>query len=120
MKSVFQFIMFSGIILLSACTKDKTKLPPAESGYPDNIAAIVDSKCSIAGCHNTQSKSGAADLDMSTWDKAMEGAGSGAVIIPFYHKQSTVFLFSNTYDDLGVKLLPTMPYNLTPLTHDEV
>ncbi len=50
----------------------------------------------------------------------MSGDRNGAVVIPFAHKQSTVFLFSNTYDDLGTKVLPSMPLNTTPLSREEV
>jgi YVTN family beta-propeller protein len=119
MKSVW--LILSSLLLLQACTKDQTKGPEGEgSGYPDNIAALVETKCAIAGCHNTQSKEGAAGLDMSTWEKLMEGDRAGAVVIPFNHKQSSVFLFTNTYDDLGAKVIPTMPYNLPPLSREEV
>lgn len=86
----------------------------------DNIAQIVDTKCSITGCHNTQSKDGAAGLDMSTWEKLMLGAKMGAVVIPYFHKQSSVFLFCNTDTTLGVTATPTMPYNQSPLSRDEV
>ncbi len=118
-KYVFPFAVVGCLLLSSACTRDKIK-KTSVSGYPDNIAEIVDNKCSTAGCHNTQSKAGAAGLDMSTWDKAMEGGTGGAVIIPFYHKQSSVFLFTNTDSTLGAHVIPTMPYNQPPLSRDEV
>jgi YVTN family beta-propeller protein len=122
MKHLFLWMVAAGLLLISACTKDHIKpvIEGSHSGYPDDIAAIVDAKCSIAGCHNTQSKDGAAGLDMSTWDKMMEGDRGGAVVIPFYHNQSTVFMFTNTYHDLGTMVEPSMPYNLPPLSRDEV
>ena len=119
MKYVVPFAVVGLFLFLSACARDKIK-KASTSGYPDNIAEIVDNKCSTAGCHNTQSKTGAAGLDMSNWDKAMEGGNGGAVIIPFYHKQSTVFLFCNTDSTLGARVIPTMPYNQPPLSREEV
>lgn len=120
MKPISLSIILFYLFFISACVKDKTKNAIDEGGYPANIASIMVTKCATAGCHNTASKSGAAGLDFSTWEKAMQGGTGGAAIIPFYHKQSTVFLFCNTYDDLGAKVAPTMPYNATPLSHDEV
>ncbi len=93
---------------------------PSTSCYPDAIAKIIDTKCSLPGCHNTQSSGGAAGLDLSSWQNAMRGDRNGSVIIPHFYSQSTVFLFSNTYDDLGAKVLPTMPLNSNPLSREEI
>lgn len=105
------------MLFISACEHEKIF---DDGGYPAAIAPIIENKCATAGCHNTQSKDGAAGLDLSTWSRMMEGDRNGAVVIPYYHKQSTVFLFTNTYDDLGVHVLPTMPYNQPVLSRSEV
>ncbi len=77
-------------------------------------------KCATAGCHNETSKAATGGLSLETWSKLFEGASSGSVIIPFRADQSWLCYFVNTYDDLGLKLSPTMPVNGTKLTHDEV
>ena len=120
MKSISALIILISVLFLSACVKDKTKVPFNDGDYPANIANILVSKCATSGCHNTASKDGAAGIDFSTWSKMMEGGRAGATVIPFFHKQSTTFLFTNTYDDLGAKVIPTMPYNGTPLSHEEI
>jgi YVTN family beta-propeller protein len=107
------------IAALPSCVKDRTKAPD-NSGYPDNVAAIIVTKCATAGCHNTTSKDGAAGLDMSTWENLMKGGKAGAAVIAYYHAQSTVFLFTNTDTLLGGVVHPTMPYNGTPLSREEV
>ncbi len=117
MKHGFPFLF--PLLILLACTKDKTPKVSA-SGYPETIAAIIDNKCSIAGCHNTQSKNGAADLDLSTWEKMFEGGSGGAVTVPYRHQQSTTFLFCNSDSTLGARAIPTMPYNLPPLSRNEI
>lgn len=119
MKKIAFSILIVITFTISSCVKDKTK-PPSTSCFPVAVANIIDTKCSIAGCHNTQSANGAAGLDLTSWQKCMNGDRNGAVVIPIAHKQSTVFLFCNTYDDLGAKVLPSMPFNSAPLSREEV
>lgn len=114
------FLILTGIsFTISSCVKDKTK-QPSTSCYPVAVANIIDTKCSLSGCHNTQSAGGAAGLDLTSWQTALQGDRNGAVVIPKFHKQSTLFLFCNTFDDLGAKVLPTMPLNQSPLSREEV
>lgn len=107
------------MLVVGGCTRDKTTAPNT-SCYPEDVAKIIDAKCSTSGCHNTQSAGGAAGLDLTSWQTALQGDRNGAVVIPHFHKQSTLFLFCNTFDDLGTKVLPSMPLNQAPLSRAEV
>jgi len=123
MKSKIILFLFSLIILsiifYSGCTYDKP-LNLAGSGYPSNIANIIVRKCAVAGCHNTQSAPGASGLDLTTWTSLFKGGNNGSSVIPYRPDFSYMMYFINTYHDLGPSLIPTMPYNNNPLTHDEV
>jgi YVTN family beta-propeller protein len=119
MKNILTYSLILALLVLASCARDKTQIP-STSCYPEAVAKIIDTKCSLSGCHNTQSAGGAAGLDLTSWQKCMNGDRNGAVAIPHFHKQSTMFLFCNTYDDLGIKVLPSMPLNTTPLSREEV
>lgn len=110
-------ILISLLWFAQSCKKDKNQ---SNSCYPEAVKSIIDTKCSLSGCHNTQSAGGAAGLDLTTWQTAMNGDRNGAVAIPYFHKQSTMFLFCNTYADLGAQVLPTMPLNRPALSREEV
>lgn len=111
------FILISLLWFAQSCKKDKNQ---PNSCYPEAVKSIIDTKCSLSGCHNTQSAGGAAGLDLTTWQNAMNGDRNGAVAIPYFHKQSTMFLFCNTYADFGAQVLPTMPLNRAALSREEV
>lgn len=117
MKNFISFLLLFTLLSFSSCKK---KTPESNSCFPDAVANIIDTKCSLSGCHNTQSASGAAGLDLTSWQTTLQGDRNGAVVIPQFHKQSTLFLFCNTFDDLGAEVLPTMPLNTTPLSREEV
>lgn len=110
------FLSFS-LIFIITCTKDKGII---DSGYPPEISKIIVNKCATAGCHTQTSKEGAAGLSLETWDQLFEGDRNGAACIPYSHEYSTLFLFTNTYADLGVTNTPTMPYNKPVLSREEV
>lgn len=74
----------------------------------------------MPGCHTRASKEGAAGLSLETWDDLFQGDHNGAVCIPFSHEYSTLFLFTNTYADLGVTNGPSMPLNQNALSRDEM
>lgn len=101
----------------SSCLNDKGF---DERDYPEDIARIILPKCATSGCHNTASKDAASGLSLSTWAEMMEGSRNGAVTIPYTYPQSSMFLFTNTYDDIGISVPPSMPYNQQPLTREEV
>lgn len=105
------------LFLLTTCTKDKGQLG---NGYPADINKIVVNKCATSGCHTAISKESAAGLSMETWDQLFEGDRNGAVCIPFRHDYSTLFLFTNTDPSQGAVNTPTMPYNMAPLSSQEM
>lgn len=108
------------IVVYSGCRRDPIIVDIPASKYPEAIGKIVLTKCAIPGCHNTQSKEAAAGLDLSSWDKMMEGDRNGAVCIPYSHDYSTLFLFTNTYSELGPIVRPTMPIGGDSLSIQEV
>lgn len=111
------------IISLSVSCKDENEGddidPIAASEYPENVAAILVTKCAVSGCHNTASKDGASGLDLSTWDKMLNGNNSGSVVIPYAPEHSTLLNFVNTDSTLGVVQTPTMPIGSAPLSKQE-
>jgi len=111
-------IFFAAATFLVSCSFDKVG-PAYETNYPSNIEAIITGKCATAGCHNEISKHGAGGLDLSTWDKLFEGSRGGAVIIPYCTEFSTFCYYTNTDTVQGLVLLPTMPYNRSPLSSAE-
>jgi DNA-binding beta-propeller fold protein YncE len=111
------------IFIFSQCANDKKEVVPVpeQAGcYPDEVGKIFITKCATSGCHDTQSKDAAAGLDMTSWDKLFNGSRGGAAVIPYDVDQSFLVRFINTYSDLGPMQAPTMPYNGTPLSKEEV
>ncbi|HLG04199.1 MAG TPA: c-type cytochrome domain-containing protein, partial [Bacteroidia bacterium] len=106
--------------IYTGCRQDKVIIDLEGSRYPEAVGKIILTECAVAGCHNTQSKDAAAGLDLSSWETMMQGDRNGAVVIPYSHEFSPLFLFTNTYADLGVQAEPTMPYQRDPLSHEEV
>lgn len=119
-KSILFFFPFLilGLFFLSKCTNEKGI--PDYNQFPDDVGKIIFTKCATPGCHTDESKGAAGGLSMESWDKLFEGGTGSAAVIPFRHDYSTFFSYINTYTDLGVTLSPTMPYNETKLTREEV
>ncbi|TAL59747.1 MAG: hypothetical protein EPN85_08735 [Bacteroidetes bacterium] len=109
--------LFSFLIFVITCSKDKGI---TDSGYPPEIAKIIVKKCATSGCHTLSSKESAGGLSLETWDQLFAGSRNGAACIPYNHQYSTLFLFTNTYSDLGVTNTPTMPYNKPALSKEEI
>lgn len=105
---------------LTSCKIDDRILEIEKSEYPKEVAKIIVGKCAVSGCHNSISNQAAAGLNLETWETMFKGTNSGAVVIPYWHKQSSMFLFCNTYADLGLSNLPVMPVNQDPLSREEV
>lgn len=108
------------LILVSSCRKDAALYVEGQSGYPLEIEKIVHAKCAVEGCHNSQSATAASGLDMTTWESLFKGNRGGAVVIPYWHNLSSLFLFSNVHEDLGNISEPTMPLNRAPLLREEI
>lgn len=101
-----------------ACKVDEPVLNISESGYPSSVGNIILRKCATSGCHNAITQSGG--LNLETWSAMFEGTNNGAVVIPYWHNQSSLFTFCNTVASLGVQNKPTMPPNADPLSLDEL
>lgn len=112
------FLLLIPFLQIAACKHESQIGPPADSGYPEQIATIMK-KCSNAGCHNDQSKEGAGGLSLSTWNDMFEGGSGGAVTVPYATKYSTLLYYTNIDTSKGLTLLPTMPYNAVPLSPAE-
>jgi len=112
------FLIFFSVLSLSACTKDKFNTAD-QSQYPADVSAIMENRCATAGCHNTQSAVNANGLDFSTWDNMFKGGKNGSSVIPYSVDYSYALYFLNTDPNLGLSLLPRMPYNSTPLNTSE-
>lgn len=107
------------LLCIISCRNDQYEVPPPYTCYPPSIEKIITTKCSRSGCHNTTSKIAAGGLDLSTWDKMYEGTGSGAVVVPFNTKYSTLLYYCNTDSLEGIISVPTMPLNESPLSKEE-
>ncbi|MFI5148405.1 MAG: YncE family protein [Bacteroidia bacterium] len=118
-----RILLFSSLILLAFLTATCRHDDPVveTTGFPNQVGKIIMTRCAITGCHNSVSAPNAAGLDMTTWNSMFMGDRSGnSVTIPFSHRFSTTFIFTNTYPDLGASHPPTpMPFNSAKLTHDE-
>ncbi len=115
----YQLLVFFILFVITSCKVDDTVVEES-TGYSQEIGSILLTKCAVSGCHTDKSKEAAAGLSLETWDKMMQGGNNGAVTIPFNHGQSTAFLFTNTYSDLGASVSPTMPVGGDPLSKNEV
>jgi YVTN family beta-propeller protein len=112
--------LFFLLIFFSGCKQDPPIIDVEGSGYPPEIAKILLTRCATPGCHNEISKGAAGNLSLETWEAMFLGSRTGSVTVPFNFKQSSLFLFTNTFGDLGVSMEPIMPVNQEPLSKDEV
>ncbi|MDQ3047642.1 MAG: YncE family protein [Bacteroidota bacterium] len=112
------FILLTISIVFSTCMSEKGV--PEFGGFPDEVGKLIFTKCATAGCHTDQSKDAAGGLSLTSWENLFEGGRNSVSVIPFRHDFSTMFFYTNTYNDLGISLNPTMPYNRTPLDKEEV
>lgn len=107
------------LISIFSCTNDYLEEAPVNGGYPDDVADIMVRKCAVSGCHNSQSRGLAGGLDFSSWDLMFDGGRNGTSVIPFSTENSYMLYTVNTDSTRGPVLLPTMPYNGSPLTDAE-
>ncbi len=120
MRKQFLYISFSLLLVFVTCLTACRKEAIVNSGYPPNIDRIIVSKCAVSGCHNSKSAAASSGLDLSTWEAMFKGNRGGAVVIPFWHDLSTLFIYSNVHADLGLQGKPTMPLNADPLSRNEI
>lgn len=111
------FLLF-GILFWTACQKD---IPlTTNTRYPEQINTLINTRCTNEGCHNSKSAGAAGGLNLETWSALFEGGNGGAVVIPYRSDRSWLHYYTNTYEELGISLSPTMPIGDKPLTRDEV
>ena len=119
MKKLFsKYFAVPCFLLITACSSDRGI--PDYNNYPDKIGELFFTKCSTPGCHNDASKDAAAGLSFESYDKLFEGGSGSAAVIPFRDDYSTLFSYSNTFPDLGLTALPTMPFNKENLSRAEI
>ena len=118
-------IFFSLLVILVVCCKkektttyDKVEILP-NTGFPNDVAKIMVSKCAIDGCHNSLSRSSSNGLDFSTWDLMFDGGRNGTSVIPFSVDYSYMLYTVNTDSTRAPVLLPTMPYLRPHLSEEE-
>ena len=117
-----RFIFLSLILMgvFSSCRYESLPQPSnANTGYPDEIANIITTKCANTGCHNSASADNAAGIDLSSWEKIFTTGRSGSCVIPFSPEYSYMLYTVNTDSTKGPVLIPTMPYNASPLSSSE-
>jgi YVTN family beta-propeller protein len=117
-KNIYFLFCLQSLLFLFGCTSEKGI--PSYNDYPDDIGRLVFTKCATPGCHNEASKGAAAGLSLESWDKLFEGGTGSAAVIPYSSEFSTLFAYTNTFSDLGLTLLPTMPYNNSALSREDV
>jgi len=109
------------LILLMGCKKDMSlEHAFTETGFPKDIEKIIQKSCATSGCHNSLSKDAAAGINLETWNDLFKGGRNNACVIPYRADQSVLFFGINTDVNLGPTLFPTMPYNTSPLSANEV
>jgi hypothetical protein len=91
-------LVASVLFAFSASGADKTT-------YQDNILPLIQANC--AKCHNEDKKK--ADLDLTSYQGALKGSGSGAVLVSGNPDASKLWKAITQAED------PTMPPNSPPL-----
>lgn len=120
MNNFIFFIKLSFVcVFISSCLYDKFDIEEAQTDYPKDIEHIMLTRCATGGCHNPESKSKAAGLDLSTWDRMFDGAKHGAVTIPYSTLYSTLLYYTNTDSAEGVVAFPSMPTDGATLSKEE-
>ena len=118
LRFTYKSILFFSIIMFMSCKKDSRIFEQGD--YPPEIANILVNKCATSGCHNDASYQGAANFNITTYASLFKGSNNGSPIIPFRSDFSLLCNFINTYPELGLINLPTMPLNEKALSKTEV
>ena len=110
------FCLFLVGFILSCNHSDVT---PAKSGYPKDVAKILNKTCASSGCHTTKSSLAAGGLNLESWSTLFKGSRGGSPIIPYAPEASYLLYSVNSDSTLGLTLFPTMPLNEPELTSEE-
>ena len=115
-KKGLQILAILTTLGLTTCTWDKS--PPDYKGYPENIGAIMLTKCATPGCHNDISKDAAGGLSLTSWDKLFEGTVDNAAVVPYRPDQSFLMFsltrHSSHHEKPRVKFWKLNPYANAP------
>lgn len=103
--------------LLGACAYDKEA--DLYHGYPEEVGAILRTRCATTGCHNAQSADACAGLNLETWEALFHGSRGGSAVIPYSPEMSFLLYAVNTDSAQGPILRPTMPIGEPALTPTE-
>lgn len=117
-KRLYIVLPFCAVLFFSTCKKDKGL--SNYGNFPNEVGKIFVNRCATSGCHNDASYEANAGLNLTTWDALFKGSNSGSTVIPYRSDFSSLCYFINTNTSLGPVNYPTMPYNNTPLTQNEV
>jgi DNA-binding beta-propeller fold protein YncE len=97
MTKLFRKIFYSTAILLliftfvffQSCKQDFLTTPAGSVDFPDNIKAIFNTPytasnltCTTPSCHSSGINS-AGDLDLTDWQKTMNGSVNGTMVVPY-------------------------------------
>jgi hypothetical protein len=115
---VLRFSLYFLFFIFISCTKDKGKIN--YGNYPTEIGEIISTNCSTSGCHTSKSYLAASGLNLESWESLYLGSNSGAAIIPFNSRFSSLCYFVNTFPELGSINKPTMPLNKSVLSYENV
>ena len=118
LRKIKYFVLLALASFLS-CKHPPGVSPVTDGNYPKDVATIIINKCATTGCHDNTGYINADGLNLSTWDDLFKGSSTGSTVIPYRPDFSSFCYFINTDNTLGISLLPTMPYNGTPLSKDE-
>lgn len=88
--------------------------------YPADVGKIIGNSCAISGCHNGASYLSSGNYNLLSWASMFAGSSSGSPVIPYSSKFSNLCYYINTYSELGIQSIPTMPLNKKPLSINDV
>ncbi len=104
-------ILILAMLGIAACTHKSNEVITNDGNFPAPIAAIMITKCAIAGCHNQASYGNADSLLLDSWEHLFNGSSSGAEVVAYNAQYSPLMYFVNTDSTLGTVVAPTMPYS---------
>jgi YVTN family beta-propeller protein len=118
LQRCFKYLFYFIFLLFISCRKDIGHVNYGD--YPVDIGSIVSKNCAVSGCHNGKSYEAASGYNLETWQAMFSGSSNGSPVIPFSSKFSSLCYYVNTYSELGLQNLPTMPLNKKALSFNEV
>ncbi len=118
---IFVFLSAAAICITACVHKPQISVTPSNGNFPDSIASIILNKCTNSGCHNPASYQNAGDLLLDSWQHMLQGSSSGAVVVAYSAKYSTLLSYCNNGFDPGtVNAYDTNHFRpITPITAKE-